>query len=76
VDAVSEEGRRYVSYLLRLWEVRSNDGLIWRASLERANTGERRGFASLVDLYAFLEQVTASANEDRPDSHPLLLDPG
>jgi hypothetical protein len=73
---VSEEGRRYVSYMLRLWEVRSNDGLIWRASLERANTGERRGFASLVDLYAFLEQVTASANEDRPDSHPLLLDPG
>jgi hypothetical protein len=73
---VSEERRRYVSYLLRLWQAQSQEGLVWRASLEQANTGERRGFASLADLYAFLEQVTASANEDRPDSHPLLLDPG
>ncbi len=65
---MSEEQRRYISYLLRLWQVQSQEGLVWRASLEQASTGERQGFACLADLCAFLEQVTASANEDRPDS--------
>ena len=61
---------RYVSYLLRLWQVLSKDGLVWRASLEHASTGECRGFACLADLFAFLEQETARTDEDRPCSHP------
>ena len=60
---------RYVSYLLRLWQVLSKDGLVWRASLERASTGERRGFACLADLVAFLEQETAPIDKDGPSSH-------
>ncbi len=68
VERVSEEGRRYVSYLLRLWEVQGKDGLVWRASLEQASTGERRGFACLADLFAFLEQETAPVDEDVPRS--------
>jgi hypothetical protein len=67
---VSEEGGRYLSYLLRLWEVQSKDGLVWRASLEHASTGERRGFACLADLYAFLEQETAPVDEDEPRPQP------
>jgi hypothetical protein len=67
---VSEEQRRYISYLLRLWQVLSKDGLVWRASLEQASSGKRRGFASLADLFAFLEQETASVNEDVPGSSP------
>jgi hypothetical protein len=37
--------RRYESFLLRLWESDEDGQLIWRASLESTETGERRGFA-------------------------------
>ena len=37
--------RRYESYLLRLWESDEDGQLIWRASLESTDTGERYGFA-------------------------------
>jgi hypothetical protein len=67
---MSEGRRRYKSYLLRLWQVQSKDGPVWRASLEQARTGERRGFASLADLCAFLEQETAAVDEDKPCSSP------
>jgi hypothetical protein len=48
----------------------SKDGLVWRASLEHASTGEHRGFACLADLFTFLEQETASVDEDRLSSRP------
>ena len=48
------EGRRYMSYLLRLWQTESDDGLVWRASLESPQTGERVGFPSLADLVTHL----------------------
>jgi hypothetical protein len=53
---VTTEQRRYLAYMLRLWEV-SNDGqLDWRASLESPHTGERHGFANLEALLGFLEE--------------------
>jgi hypothetical protein len=64
-ERMSEE-RRYVSYLLRLWQAQSAEGLVWRASLEHASTGERHGFACLADLLAFLERDTALVDEDEP----------
>ena len=48
----------YLSYLLRLWQTGSGDERVWRASLEDPHTGERKGFASLTDLFTFLEQET------------------
>ena len=54
---MDEEGR-YLSYLLRLWQVSSGDPPLWRASLERPQAGERLGFASLVHLFAYLENET------------------
>ena len=54
----SEPRRRYVSYLLRLWQVQTEQGLCWRASLENTRTGERRGFARLDDLLDFLCRLT------------------
>jgi hypothetical protein len=45
-----------MSFLLRLWQIRSQGELIWRASLESVHTGERKGFASLADVFTFLEQ--------------------
>jgi hypothetical protein len=49
---------RYLAFMLRLWQVRENGEFAWRASLEDAHTGERRGFSSLEMLIAFLRQQT------------------
>jgi hypothetical protein len=55
---MSEPRRRYMAYLLRLWQVRSEEGTAWRASLESAQGGERKGFASLSALFDFLRRRT------------------
>jgi hypothetical protein len=55
---MSEKPRRYLSYLLRLWQASSGGELVWRSSLENPHTGERRGFACLAELAAFLEEET------------------
>ena len=50
---------RYFSYLLRLWESEEEGVIVWRAVLEYPASGQRRGFASLAALFAFLEAETA-----------------
>ena len=62
---MSREQGRYISYLLRLWQTRSDGKLIWRASLESPHTGERRGFTNLGDLFAFLEKEISHADQGR-----------
>ena len=47
-----------VSYLLRLWQAAAATRFVWQASLENAQTGERRGFADLDALLNFLRQTT------------------
>ena len=53
-----ERQQRYLSYLLRLWQTGDGGKQIWRASLESPGTGERKGFASLKELFEFLEEQT------------------
>ena len=61
-----KQQRRYLAYLLRLWQESGGssdpvgDPPLWRASLESPQSGARLGFASLVDLFAFLEEETSS----------------
>ena len=56
--------RRYLSYLLRLWQEPGDGSPVWRASLESPQSGERRGFADLDSLIAFLEgQIEASSEQ-------------
>ena len=50
--------RRYLSYMLRLWETSNGERQIWRASLESPGSGQRQGFASLKGLIEFLEAQT------------------
>ena len=47
----------YVSFLLRLWQSDEDGYLVWRASLESAQTGEKLYFASLGLLLDYLLQV-------------------
>jgi hypothetical protein len=53
----------YRSYLLRLW-LEPNDPPAWRAMLESPANGERRGFASIESLFAFLEQETERLGQE------------
>jgi hypothetical protein len=56
--------RDYEAYLLRLWRVYSEGKATWRAFVENAHTGERKGFTNLDDLFDFLRQQTGTL----PDS--------
>ena len=55
---------QYRAYLLRLWNANTSGPSAWRASLEDTHTGERRGFADLEQLYAFL---AAEIGDGRPE---------
>lgn len=56
----------YLSYLLRLWQSGRKSKAVWRASLESPMTGERLGFASLKELFAFLETQAEEAERPNP----------
>jgi hypothetical protein len=64
---MSDEAHEYYSFLLRLWQTRSGGNVVWRASLESAQTGERCGFAYMASLFAFLEEQTdgGASQDDR-----------
>jgi hypothetical protein len=47
----------YQSYLLRLWRAKEGEEG-WRASLESAQTGERKGFATLDALFDYVRSRT------------------
>ena len=61
---------RYLAYLLRLWEESGgsppdaphDEPPMWRASLEHPRSGEHLGFASLADLFAFLQHETGPSS--------------
>ena len=71
---MSNEPRRYISYLLRLWQTENEEGLVWRASLESPHSGERSGFTSLASLLAYLEREM-SGIERQEASPPDDADP-
>jgi hypothetical protein len=48
----------YFSFLLRLWQEKSEGQLIWRASLECPRDKERMGFLDIPALLAYLEKIT------------------
>lgn len=48
----------YFSYLLRVWRTGEREEDTWRASLEQPGTHRRRGFATLDELFDFLQSQT------------------
>lgn len=61
---------RYISYLLRLWQVGDGQAAVWLAMVEDPRSGTQRGFASPELMFAFLcEQM------DRPTA-PAALEGG
>ncbi len=66
----SDEHKHYAAYLVRLWKEKGTEHDQWRASVEDPRTGERRGFANIEDLFAFLRERTASSGDatGRPET--------
>ncbi len=61
---------RYCAYLLRCWEAPERGSDLppgWRYSLEDPHTRERRGFASLEALTAFLRAELARGCDPPPE---------
>lgn len=46
--------KRELVYLIHIWTVEEEGKPAWRASLESTRAGERKGFASLEDLFVYL----------------------
>jgi len=63
---MNEEPDAYQAYLLRLWRARYKGKWQWRASLESPHTGERQAFASLEQLFTFLDERCGSQTADTP----------
>ena len=77
VEETIRQHRQYLSYLLRLWQASpgdpSGDPPVWRASLESPQAGARQGFASLHELFVFLENETRSSSpgSQRPEEEGM-----
>jgi hypothetical protein len=52
----ADDKQNYQSYLLRLWVEDNNGKAVWRILLENPFSGERRGFATLMDLCEYLNK--------------------
>ena len=60
----------YHSYMLRLWRTDRDLASSWRASLEDPRSGQRLGFASLEQLFAYLmEHLAGEAGRDTHSSN-------
>jgi len=58
----------YYSFLLRVWRVKEEHRQEWRASLENVESGEKRGFTSLIELQVYLALVTAACDENSSEA--------
>ena len=61
---MNREPSRYFSYLIRIWEARTNDKHTWRASLERPGLKERLGFSNIEELFAFIKDDVGSKDSN------------
>lgn len=55
---MSQNRPRYLSYLIRLWQVKVEQKRRWRASLESPVDGKRHTFPGLDQMIAFLRAQT------------------
>ena len=56
----------YQAYMLRLWQVRVGDRLVWRASLEIPGVECRMGFSDLESLFAHLQEHLGGYSTGEP----------
>jgi hypothetical protein len=75
---MQDEEQRYLAFLVRFWQIRKRGKLVWRASAESAQTGERTAFADMDLLFSFLRRCTeeqalpGEAGRPAGDGEPAL----
>jgi hypothetical protein len=62
------------SLILRLWRIESSESTYWRASAEIPETGERIGFATLEQLFAFLLDLTEKKTNTNQKKNGIMLE--
>jgi hypothetical protein len=62
------ERRRYLSYLLRMWQTSDGRETVWRALLQSPDGKERHGFASLEELTDFIKDQAERSKDARTRS--------
>jgi hypothetical protein len=72
VNIINDEELHYHAHVLRFWREHNRPDA-WRFSLEDVRTGERRGFADLDALMAFLRAAithnsTVRVNAEKEDA--------
>ncbi|MCB9420976.1 MAG: hypothetical protein H6667_14335 [Ardenticatenaceae bacterium] len=70
---MNETQRGYISYLLRLWQAEDNGELVWWASLESSQTGQRWVFANLDEALVFLRVQTSELSVNQEGSDNLSI---
>ncbi len=60
----------HLAYLIRLWQVHCEGQIVWRASLEDAHSGEKKGFGNPAGLFAFLQEKLG-LKPDWPENNDL-----
>ncbi len=70
------EASDHFSFLLRLWQVPTDQENALRILLENVLTGEKRGFTSLEELLDYLNQVTAETHETSAEGSHIEVQGG
>ena len=60
---MTDKNPDYRSFLLRLWIESENDDK-WRFSLEDTRIGQRKAFASIEKLIAYLNELISDGNQE------------
>lgn len=61
---MADAPRRYMAFLLRLWQERNAGEWVWRASLEDPHSNARKGFPDLERLCAYLKEQTDDKTDE------------
>lgn len=64
--------KEYQAYLVRIWSVKGNGGVVWRASVTNAHTNARQGFATLDELFAYLRAGASGDVRSTADSTVIV----
>lgn len=58
---------RYLSFMLRMWQITGEECDPWRVSLEAPGSNTRKGFKDLRSAFQYLEEITAINENLLPD---------
>ncbi len=65
----------HLTYLVKLWQVRSQGQVVWHGSMEDAHTGEKKGFGDPAHLFDFLQEKLGLKPSQPKADDPVVSGP-